>query len=116
MTQNKNPVGLAGLRKWNPAFKQRHIPDWFESRLKAALSKDGNHAPPVWFLLHDGRFDHWGSVVLPDSSERAVYTMPSGLPPDCLSDLARRMGCGLRVTTPGPWSPLTTLFLFTVED
>jgi hypothetical protein len=42
--------------------------------------------------------------------------MPSGLPPDCLSDLARRMGCGLRVTTPGPWSPLTTLFLFTVED
>ena len=123
--QRKRPVktGFDLVEEWNPTYKHHHLPLWMKKTVRIVAIKKGDWTPGIgreFYFLHNldfyGLWDHWGSIMTGDASERSVITQPYGEYDQMAERFAEEHGCVLESLTPGPWHPKTHLYIFTKKN
>jgi hypothetical protein len=113
-------TGHAAMEEWDKTYRHHHMPQW----LRKAIKKEGSMISKTVFGMSKGSFwdrnhefnpcvpfDHYGSVLR--DGLRVFINQPYERDDAAAEDFAKRVGCSLEVTAPGPWHPATVLYSFT---
>ena len=115
-------TGHEAMLEWDKTFRHGHLPMW----VRQAIKKDGSMIKPqmslpacpqggVYFEFWPCvEFDHWGSVLR--DGFRIVVTQPYVRDDLAAQKFAKKVGCRVEVTSPGPWHPRTVMYSFLPND